>query len=114
MEIAERKVLVANVRLMHPSVVSRLIDQRDQSVNENYQLRIQQYQKLAALLKATAQQTSAQAILLGGDFNVPAWMPSLHPLREFLVDAWLAAGSGWGATFPESLALVREAGSIAM
>ena len=34
-------------------------------------------------------------------------MPSLDPLRGFLQDAWLAAGTGWGATMREDLPLVR-------
>lgn len=47
------------------------------------------------------------ATILAGDFNVPARMPSLAPLREFLRDAWRAAGHGWGATMPEFLPLSR-------
>ena len=80
---------------------------KTRQVAENYRLRIAQYEKLATLLKSTAARSEAEAILLGGDFNVPAQMPSLDPLRGFLHDAWLTAGSGWGATMPEYLPLVR-------
>jgi hypothetical protein len=107
MEISGRKVLVANVRLMHPSVVMALVDRKLDTVVENYRSRIAQYEKLSALLKAAAVRSDAQAILLGGDFNIPAQMPSLDPLRGFLQDAWLTADSGWGATMPEDLPLVR-------
>lgn len=34
-------------------------------------------------------------------------MPSLDPLRSILDDAWLTAGTGWGATVPEFLTLTR-------
>ena len=34
-------------------------------------------------------------------------MRSLDPLRTFLRDAWLTAGTGWGATIPAELPLVR-------
>ena len=107
MEISGRRVLVANVRLMHPSVVMALVHRRLDTVGENYRARIAQYQKLSALLQSAAERSGAQAILLGGDFNIPAQMPSLDPLRGFLQDAWLTAGTGWGATMPEELPLVR-------
>jgi len=107
MEISGRKLLVANVRLMHPSVVMALVDRKLDTVVKSYRSRIAQYEKLSALLKSTAERSDAQAILLGGDFNIPAQMPSLDPLRRYLQDAWLTAGTGWGATVPEDLPLVR-------
>ncbi len=107
MEIQGRKVLVANVRLMLPSVVIQLVDPLHERPLENYRARFAQYEKLARLLESTAERTGASAILLGGDFNIPAQMPSLEPIRGFLNDAWRMAGSGWGATVPEFLPLAR-------
>ncbi len=107
MEIHGRKVLVANVRLMLPSIVIQLVDPFYENPSQNYRARIGQYGKLASLLESTARSTEAEAILLAGDFNVPAHMPSLAPLRRFLQDSWRASGSGWGATVPEFLPLTR-------
>jgi endonuclease/exonuclease/phosphatase (EEP) superfamily protein YafD len=107
MEIQGRKVLVANVRLMLPSVVIQLVDPLEENPLENYRARTAQYEKLAKLLQSTAERTGATAILLAGDFNIPAQMPSLDPIRGFLHDAWRMSGSGWGATVPEFLPLTR-------
>jgi endonuclease/exonuclease/phosphatase (EEP) superfamily protein YafD len=107
MEIRGRKVLVANVRLMLPSVVIQLVDPLGEDPFENYRARVGQYEKLAKLLQSTAQRTGASAILLAGDFNVPPHMPSLDPIRGFLRDSWRTAGAGWGATVPEFLPLAR-------
>jgi endonuclease/exonuclease/phosphatase (EEP) superfamily protein YafD len=107
MEIHGRKVLVANVRLMLPSIVIQLVDPFHENPSQNYRARVGQYGKLASLLESTARSTEAEAILLAGDFNVPAHMPSLAPLRRFLQDSWRASGSGWGATVPEFLPLTR-------
>lgn len=107
MEIQGRRVLVANVRLMLPSVVIQLVDPLNERPQENYRARTAQYEKLAKLLQSTAERTGVSAILLGGDFNIPAQMPSLGPLRGFLHDAWRISGSGFGATVPEFRPLVR-------
>jgi endonuclease/exonuclease/phosphatase (EEP) superfamily protein YafD len=107
MDLGETKVLVANVRLMLPSVVIQLVNPFEEDPRKNYRARVAQYGKLAALLESTAERTGARAILLAGDFNVPARMPSLQPLRGFLDDAWRISGSGWGGTVPEFLPLVR-------
>jgi endonuclease/exonuclease/phosphatase (EEP) superfamily protein YafD len=107
MEIQGRKVLVANVRLMLPSVVIQLVDPLNERPIENHRARLAQYEKLARLLQSTAEKTSASAIVLAGDFNIPARAPSLDPLRGFLEDAWRVSGSGWGATVPEFLPLAR-------
>jgi endonuclease/exonuclease/phosphatase (EEP) superfamily protein YafD len=66
-----------------------------------------QYGKLATLVKSTAENVQADAIILAEDFNIPARIQSLQPLRRFLRDAWLDAGDGWGATMPEFLPLTR-------
>lgn len=106
--IGKTKVMVANVRLLLPSVVIQAVEPFSQSPSENHQARIAQYGKLATLLKSTALRTAADAIILAGDFNVPGRMSSLQPFRGFLQDAWLVAGSGWGATMPEFVPLTRN------
>jgi endonuclease/exonuclease/phosphatase (EEP) superfamily protein YafD len=107
MEIQGKKLLAANVRLMLPSVVIQLVNPLEENPRENYRARVGQYEKLARLLRSTAERTGADAILLAGDFNVPAGMTSLEPLRGFLRDAWRTSGSRWGGTVPEFLPLVR-------
>lgn len=107
MEIHGRNILVANVRLMLPSVVIQLVDPLNEKPIENYRSRVGQYEKLASLLRSTATQRRVDGVILGGDFNIPAKMPSLKPLRSFLRDAWSDAGSGWGPTVPEFLPLSR-------
>ncbi len=106
-EISGKSVLVANVRLMLPSAVIQMVNPFEENPIENYRARIGQYDHLAKLLQSTARETGAHSIILAGDFNVPARLPSLDPFRTFLADAWLAAGSGWGPTVPEFLPLSR-------
>lgn len=106
-EMRGKKVLLANVRLMLPSVVIQLVAPLEERPTENYRARIAQYEKLVALVQSTAQTTGANAIIVAGDFNVPARMQSIAPLRESFHDAWKVAGSGWGATVPEFLPLTR-------
>jgi endonuclease/exonuclease/phosphatase (EEP) superfamily protein YafD len=107
MDIDGRKVLVANVRMMLPSVVIQIVDPFQEKPLKNHRIRVEQYEKLARLLKTTAERTDADAILLAGDFNIPGHMPSLEPFRIFLRDAWTVAGSGRGETVPEFLPLTR-------
>lgn len=106
-EIRGKKILIANVRMMLPSIVIQLVDPLNESPAENYRARVEQYEKLMTLIEETAAEVEADAILLAGDFNVPARMPSLDPLRSILDDAWLTGGTGWGATVPEFLPLTR-------
>ena len=107
MEIRDRRVLVANVRLMLPSVAIQLLDPLGEKPLESYHARIRQYENLAKLVKETAEQTKADFIIVAGDFNVPARMQSLAPLRDFLRDGWLATGRGWGPTAPAFLPVTR-------
>ena len=106
-EIQDRQVLVANLRLMLPSVAIQLLDPLGERPLENYRARIRQYENLAQLVKETAEKTKADSIIVAGDFNVPATMHSLSPLRDFLRDGWLAAGRGWGPTTPTFLPVTR-------
>lgn len=45
--------------------------------------------------------------VLAGDFNAPDRSPQLHPVPAGFVDAFDAAGLGWGNTFPAWLPLWR-------
>lgn len=49
----------------------------------------------------------ADVILLVGDFNSTPADASLRGLRREFVDAWLAGGSGYGPTWPETLPVLR-------
>lgn len=106
-EMRGKKVLVVNVRLMLPSVVIQLVAPLEERPIENYRTRSAQYEKLVALVESTAETVHADAVIVAGDFNVPARMQSLAPLRASFRDAWKVAGSGWGATVPEFLPLTR-------
>ena len=85
-EIRERRLLIANVRLMLPSVVIQLVDRFGERPFQNYRARISQYENLAELVKESAARAEVDSIILVGDFNTPARMPSLAPLSEFLRD----------------------------
>ena len=106
-EMRGKKVLVANVRLMLPSIVIQLVAPFEERPVENYRARTAQYEKLVALVQSTAETTGTDAVIIAGDFNIPARMQSIAPLRESFNDAWQQAGSGWGATVPEFLPLTR-------
>ncbi|HXV61674.1 MAG TPA: endonuclease/exonuclease/phosphatase family protein [Vicinamibacteria bacterium] len=106
-DVRGRKILVANVHLMLPAAVLQLVDPLEANPLENYRLRVGQFDRLASLIRSTAETTGAQGIILAGDFNTPARMPSLDPLRVFLTDAWTTRGSGWSATMPAFLPLER-------
>jgi endonuclease/exonuclease/phosphatase (EEP) superfamily protein YafD len=90
-----RQVLLANVRLMLPSLLFNIFDRntRNQFI-ETHQTRIKQYQLLSQLITNSNQKN----IILVGDFNISARSKSLNPLRKILRDAWLEGGHGWGRT----------------
>jgi len=52
-------------------------------------------------------QESTAEIVMAGDFNTPARMSSLGPLRRRLRDAWREAGRGWGATITNDFPVER-------
>lgn len=107
MEIRGKKVLVANVRLMLPSIVFQMARPFTENPLDNHRDRVRQYEKLVKLLKSSAERTGAHSIILGGDFNTPGSARSLEPLTGFLKDAWRSAACGWGATMPEFFPLSR-------
>lgn len=100
-------LLVATARLMHPSVVTQMLDPLGESPARNHARRVQQYPRLMALLQETAQRETLTSWIVAGDFNTPASARSLDPLRAILHDAWTESGVGWGGTAPEFLPLAR-------
>lgn len=50
---------------------------------------------------------SEEQLIVGGDFNVPAFDGCLSPLRDRLIDAFSVAGRGWGNTVLNDLPLFR-------
>lgn len=105
--IRGQMVIVANVRLMLPSAVIQLVNPLSENPFKNHCARVEQYGKLTKLLRTTADNSGTSSIILAGDFNVPARMRSLKPIRSFLRDAWQVAGSGWGPTVPGFLPFSR-------
>jgi len=103
----ERPLLLANVRLVLPSIVTWAAGGFDGNPRQGYETRTSQYQLLAALLEETRVSEGLDTVVLAGDFNAPARMPSLDPLRAFLTDAWTLGGRGYGATATSELPLAR-------
>ena len=103
----EQPILLANVRLVLPSIVTWAAGGFDGNPRQGYEVRTSQYQLLAALLEETRISQGLDTLILAGDFNAPARMPSLDPLRSFLKDAWTLGGRGYGATATSELPLAR-------
>ncbi len=102
-----RKLVVANVRLVLPSVVTWAADAFRGSPRAGHEARVGQFPALAELVRATMRDTGAQSALVCGDFNSPATLPSFKPLRSLLVDAWDEAGQGWPGTATADLPVAR-------
>ncbi len=92
---------------MLPSIVTWVAGGFDGNPRLGYEARTSQYQLLAALLEETRLSRSIDTVILAGDFNAPARMASLDPLRSFLMDAWRRGGRGYGATATAELPLAR-------
>jgi Endonuclease/Exonuclease/phosphatase family len=102
-----RKLVVVNVRLVLPSVVTWAADGFRGSPRAGHEARVAQFPALAELVHATMRETSTHSALICGDFNSPATLPSFRPLRAFLVDAWETAGQGWPGTATADLPVAR-------
>jgi len=99
--------VVANVRLVLPSIVTWVASGFDGSPRAGYEARAAQFPALAALVREAMAETGAAEALVAGDFNAPARMASLEPLRAFLADAWTRGGRGWGGTATADLPVAR-------
>lgn len=103
-----RTLLLANVRLMLPSLVLNPLGQHARAtlINDNT-LRVAQYPKLAVLLSETREREKPTAVLLGGDFNTSGHATSLAPIHEILDDSWPLAGRGWGGSCTTEFPVAR-------
>jgi hypothetical protein len=101
------KLVVVNVRLVLPSVVTWTADGFRGSPRAGHEARVAQFPALAELVRATMRDTGARSALMCGDFNSPTTLPSYKPLRALLVDAWETAGQGWPGTATADLPLAR-------
>jgi endonuclease/exonuclease/phosphatase family metal-dependent hydrolase len=103
-----RRIILANVRLAFPSIVVAVASFGSGLASDyGHRERIEQYQRLARLIEEAMRSHSTKSVVLAGDFNVPARLPSLDPLRGMPRDAWLQAGVGWGGTMTAEMPLSR-------
>jgi hypothetical protein len=103
-----QRLLVANVRLVLPSTVVSVASLSDfGNVTRGHHERVEQFARLAALLRTTAAVQGVGAIVLAGDFNTPGGMASLAPLKPLLRDAWRDGGIGWGGTMTADMPVSR-------
>ncbi len=58
-------------------------------------------------LRGTLEKYGADALILAGDFNLPARYPPLRRASERLKNAFCVAGRGWGRTVPSWLPVLR-------
>jgi endonuclease/exonuclease/phosphatase (EEP) superfamily protein YafD len=101
------KLVVVNVRLVLPAVVTWTAGGFQGSPREGHEARVGQFPALAELVRSTMRTTGARSALVCGDFNSPARLPSYEPIRRFLADAWETAGQGWPGTATTDLPLAR-------
>lgn len=104
-----RVLLVANVRLMLPSLaLNPLSAAARRRMISDHASRRDQFRQLAALIDTRAREIGADHVILAGDFNTPARMPSLAPLRRAgWRDVWQQAGRGWGGTMTTQFPVAR-------
>ncbi len=63
--------------------------------------------ELAAALYILEDTAAGTPAILGGDFNAPPTDPIQHQLKGQFVDAFIAAGTGWGNTYQRRLPALR-------
>ena len=100
------KIVVINVRLVLPSVVTWVASGFEGNPRVGHEARVAQFEALARLVDESSRRAGTGLVLLCGDFNSPV-LPSFAPLRERLVDAWKAAGRGWPGTATANVPLAR-------
>jgi endonuclease/exonuclease/phosphatase (EEP) superfamily protein YafD len=103
-----RRVVLANVRLVLPSVVQAVASLRwPTDLASGHRGRARQFVELADLLEATLRQQRTRSLILAGDFNTPGGLPSLFPLTRVASDVWPRRGLGWGGTMTAELPVSR-------
>lgn len=102
------KLLICNVHLALPSLGLNLLSMTNRDgMAQRHRERIDQFPQLAELIQSWMKREETQHVVLAGDFNTPAGMRSLDPLRAFLRDAWVEAGQGWGRTMTNQFPVSR-------
>jgi endonuclease/exonuclease/phosphatase (EEP) superfamily protein YafD len=103
-----QRILLVNVRLALPSLVSTLASLASLSRPDyGYRERVEQFPRLAQLIATTQRERGLRSVILAGDFNAPADAASADPLRRALRDVWPVAGTGWGGTMTAPVPLSR-------
>jgi endonuclease/exonuclease/phosphatase (EEP) superfamily protein YafD len=103
-----RRIIIVNVRLALPSLVSSLASLGSGiPLDYGYRSRMEQFPRLARLIQESQRRHKTQSVILAGDFNAPAHLPSLDPLRSMIQDVWPRKGVGWGGTMTAILPLSR-------
>ena len=111
LDAPERKLVVYNVHLASPrellgklrgrGLVAQLLHEAGVSAGRDYRAPEQVAERLAAARKlADRIAGETGAVLVAGDFNVPARGRAYHLLAGSLADAFEARGRGYGFTFP--------------
>jgi endonuclease/exonuclease/phosphatase family metal-dependent hydrolase len=107
-ELPGRPLIAVCVRLVLPAVVRKVASPGDPvDLGAEHARRVAQFSDLAELLGALHRDHADAALLLAGDFNAPACLPSARPLQQLLRDVWPEAGLGWGGTMTEDMPLAR-------
>lgn len=104
-----RTLLLFNVRLMLPSLLlNPLSSKAREQIKSDHEARLNQFGNLSKLIETRCQEINASDVILAGDFNTPARMWSLNPIRDLgLDDAWLKTGRGWGGTMTANFPVAR-------
>jgi hypothetical protein len=107
-ELPGRPLIAVCVRLVLPGLVRKVASPGDSvDLEGEHARRVAQFSHLAELLAALRRDHPDAALLLAGDFNAPAGLPSARPLQQLLRDVWPEAGLGWGGTMTEDMPLAR-------
>lgn len=102
------RLLLCNVRMMLPSLsLNPFSADARRSLVSDHAARLAQFRNLSGLIRDSMRNHGIGNVILSGDFNSPATMASLAPLREILIDAWLKAGRGRSATMTNQFPVSR-------
>lgn len=74
---------------------------------DHHEKRIDHREQIKQIVDHLQSVTSGSHLIVGGDFNAPPRDDALASLRARLSDAFLTAGSGWGATGTNEYPLFR-------
>jgi endonuclease/exonuclease/phosphatase (EEP) superfamily protein YafD len=100
LKIENKKIQLINVHLASPAVAVENPHNFIDLFSLNYQLRSQQMERINIVADEKENQFSAQILM--GDFNTTSYEPLYRNMRRHWVNLYEEAGSGWGATFPNS------------